>query len=65
MLVIGRSPPEGDIPPMDANPDTTSEIEIDDRFIGDWIEYGMAEINSYLAKHLRFARWCDEHRAAG
>ena len=48
---------------MDANPDTTSEIEIDDRFIGDWIEYGMAEINSYLAKHLRFARWCDEHQA--
>ena len=35
------------------------DIEIDDRFIGDWIEYGMAEINSYLAKHLRFARWCE------
>ncbi len=46
---------------MDAEPETTQRIEIDDRFIGEWIEYGMAEIHSYLAKHLRFARWCDEH----
>ena len=46
---------------MDANPQHLNAIEIDDRFIGDWIEYGMAEITPYLAKHLRFARWCDEH----
>jgi hypothetical protein len=49
---------------MEANQNTSSHIEIDDRFIGEWIEYGMAEISSYLAKHLRFERWCDEHRAA-
>jgi hypothetical protein len=47
---------------MDAHPNTSNQIQIDDRFLGDWVEYGIAELSAYLANHLRFARWCEEHR---
>jgi hypothetical protein len=49
---------------MDAN-DTTYHrpVEIDDRFLADWIAFGISEMNAYLAKHLRFARYCDELEA--
>ncbi len=60
--MIAADPREGDVRGMDANPHTSTEIQIDDRFLGDWVDYGMAEISAYLANHLRFARWCEEHR---
>ena len=44
---------------MDAEPTTAPPLEIDDRFIGQWIDYGMIELTAYLANHLRFERWCE------
>jgi hypothetical protein len=34
--------------------------EIDDRFMTDWIEFGMREMDAYLAKHARFARYLSD-----
>jgi hypothetical protein len=48
------------IQPMDANDTFHRHVEVDDRFLADWIAFGISEMNAYLAKHLRFARYCDE-----
>jgi hypothetical protein len=45
---------------MDADTSFACYPEIDDRFLGDWIEFGMIQVNAYLAGHARFARYCDE-----
>ena len=34
--------------------------EIDDRFIGEWLDFGFREMGAYLDKHARFARFLDE-----
>ncbi len=34
--------------------------EIDDRFIGEWLDFGFREMRAYLEKHARFARYLDE-----
>ena len=38
-------------------------IEIDDRFVGDWVEYGLAQLEAYLAKQARFDEYCDRREA--
>jgi hypothetical protein len=45
---------------MDADTAFVCYPEIDDRFLGDWIEFGMIQLNAYLASHARFARYCDK-----
>ena len=37
-----------------------THTEIDDRFMTDWIEFGMREMDAYLAKHARFARYLSD-----
>ena len=37
--------------------DDTTTTEIDDRFLNDWVEFGMREMNAYLANQARFARY--------
>jgi hypothetical protein len=39
-------------------------IEIDERWLGEWFEFGFAEMNSYLAKHAAFDDWCDRRPVA-
>jgi hypothetical protein len=42
-------------------------IEIDERFLRDWVAYGMLELAIYLDKHSRFDEYCarrDSHPAA-
>ena len=40
--------------------DDTTYTEIDDRFMTEWVEYGMREMDAYLGKHARFDRYmCD------
>jgi hypothetical protein len=34
--------------------------EIDDRFMNEWIEFGMREMDAYLAKQARFARYLSD-----
>ena len=35
-------------------------VEIDERYLCDWVAFGMGEIQAYLTRHARFAAWCDE-----
>jgi hypothetical protein len=39
---------------------TANIPEIDDRFIGEWLDFGFREMRAYLDKHARFARYLDE-----
>ena len=39
---------------------TANIPEIDDRFMGEWVNYGFSEMRAYLDKHARFARYLDE-----
>jgi hypothetical protein len=39
---------------------TANIPEIDDRFIGEWVDFGFREMRAYLDKHARFARYLDE-----
>jgi hypothetical protein len=39
---------------------TANTREIDDRFIGEWVDFGFREMRAYLDKHARFARYLDE-----
>lgn len=31
--------------------------EVDERYLMEWVDYGIAEIESYLLKHARFERF--------
>ncbi|MGN6377533.1 MAG: hypothetical protein ACTHNU_01135 [Gaiellales bacterium] len=35
-----------------------TQYEIDERFLDEWFEFGMTELNAYLNKHARFADFC-------
>jgi hypothetical protein len=35
--------------------------EIDEKYIGEWIKYGMAELHIYMVKHAQFDAWCKRH----
>jgi hypothetical protein len=45
---------------MDADTAFTHHPEIDARFLNEWVEFGMIQLNAYLAGHARFARYCEE-----
>jgi hypothetical protein len=49
---------------MNENDITARQISLDERFMGDWIGFGMSELEAYLTKHARFAAFCDELDAA-
>jgi hypothetical protein len=36
-------------------------VEIDERWLTEWFEFGIAELSSYLAKHAAFDDFCDKH----
>ena len=37
---------------------TTTPKHIDERFLRDWVNYGMLELAIYLDKHSRFDEYC-------
>ena len=39
-------------------------LRIDDRFIGDWVRYGLTSMDAYLAKQARFAAFLDQRDQA-
>jgi hypothetical protein len=45
---------------MNDNDITARESSVDERFMGDWVAFGMSELQAYLTKHARFAAFCDE-----
>jgi len=40
------------------------ELRIDDRFIGDWVRYGLTSMDAYLAKQARFAAFLEQRDQA-
>ncbi|HEY3766265.1 MAG TPA: hypothetical protein VGL44_13995 [Gaiellales bacterium] len=36
-------------------------VEIDERWLTEWFEFGFAELSSYLAKYAAFDAFCDKH----
>jgi hypothetical protein len=36
----------------------THSTRSDERFLDEWFEFGMTELNAYLNKHARFADFC-------
>ncbi|MDX6534146.1 MAG: hypothetical protein QOF68_1890 [Gaiellales bacterium] len=49
---------------MDDMEATQTVIEIDDRFMSEWVEFGIREMDAYLAKHARFQRFLTERESA-
>jgi hypothetical protein len=49
------------MPPMNADDiDTGSaQPQVDERFVDDWIRFGLSELESYLGKHARFDAYCN------
>lgn len=41
-----------------------AELRIDDRFIPDWVRYGLTSMDAYLAKHARFAAFLEQRDQA-
>jgi hypothetical protein len=41
---------------MDELQETT--VEIDERWLSEWFEFGFSEMGSYLAKHAAFEEYC-------
>jgi hypothetical protein len=36
-------------------------VEIDERWLSEWFEFGFAELSSYLAKHAAFDDYCHKN----
>jgi hypothetical protein len=32
--------------------------QVDERFVDDWVRFGISELESYLGKHARFDAYC-------
>ena len=41
-----------------------AELRIDDRFMGDWVRYGLTSMDAYLAKQARFAAFLEQRDQA-
>ena len=48
------------MPPMNVNPNDIeiAQPQVDERFVDDWIRFGLSELESYLSKHARFDAYC-------
>lgn len=38
-----------------------SHVEIDERFVTEWVTWGMTEMRAYLAHHAHWSQWCADH----
>jgi hypothetical protein len=36
-------------------------VEINERYMADWVTFGLAELSTYLHRHAMFAAWCQRH----
>jgi hypothetical protein len=48
------------------NPNDTAidtQPQVDERFVDDWIRFGLSELESYLGKHARFDAYCNRRDA--
>ncbi len=48
------------------NPNDTAigeTAKVDERFVDDWVRFGLSELESYLGKHARFDAYCSRRDA--
>lgn len=50
-------PPDGDGEPQ--------PVKIDERWLSEYADYGLAEMRPYLKKHALFAAWLETHQPKG
>ena len=48
---------------MNPNDIATEQPRVDERFLDEWVRFGVGELESYLAKHARFSAYCDKRDA--
>ena len=39
-----------------------TQVEIDERWLSEWFEFGLSELGFYLAKHAAFDDYCHRHQ---
>jgi hypothetical protein len=37
----------------------SAQAQVDERFVDDWVRYGLCELEAYLGKHARFDAYCN------
>lgn len=47
--------------PPDPDDDAEKPIHVDERWIPEWIDFGMEKLDTYLKRHADFAAWLDDH----
>jgi hypothetical protein len=54
----GSQPADGDFHGMSAH--NPPRFEIDERFLQEWVDMGIADMAAYLSKYARFAAFCEQ-----
>ena len=49
---------------MNPNDTATAQLQVDERFVDDWIRFGISELEAYLGKHARFDAYCSRRDAS-
>jgi hypothetical protein len=49
---------------MNTNDTATTQLQVDERFVDDWIRFGLSELEAYLGKHARFEAYCSRRDAS-
>jgi hypothetical protein len=49
---------------MNPNDTAIAELQVDERFVDDWIRFGITELEAYLGKHARFAAYLSRRDAS-
>jgi len=55
---VSPSPASADDAGMNPNDTATTELTVDERFVDDWVRFGITELEAYLGKHARFDAYC-------
>jgi hypothetical protein len=51
-------PRSADDPAMNRDDTAIDQPQVDERFVDDWIRFGISELEAYLQKHARFDAFC-------
>jgi hypothetical protein len=62
--VTAARPAGADDAAMNPNDTAIGETaKVDERFVDDWVRFGLSELESYLGKHARFDAYCSRRDA--